>query len=67
MSPSEASSYDASATNSLFQTDSKNGEINIMEIALVAGYQNPSHFTRAFRRYAGLSPIEYRMSALGRR
>lgn len=41
-------------------------DIKIMEIALAAGYQNPSHFSRAFRRLAGLSPIEYRMSALAR-
>ncbi|MEQ8654582.1 MAG: AraC family transcriptional regulator [Kiloniellales bacterium] len=45
----------------------KNGEMRIMEIAFAAGYQNPSHFSRAFRRYAGLSPVEYRISALGRR
>lgn len=36
------------------------GDIKIGEVAFAAGYQNPSHFSRAFRRLAGLSPIEYR-------
>lgn len=43
-----------------------NGDIGVTEIAFAAGYQNPSHFSRAFRRYAGQSPTEFRMSALGR-
>lgn len=42
------------------------GDIKIMEIAFATGYQNPTHFSRAFRRIAGLSPIEYRTSALAR-
>ena len=41
-----------------------NGDVKIGEVAFAAGYQNPSHFSRAFRRLAGLSPIEYRASAL---
>lgn len=45
----------------------ENDDIKIIEIAFAAGYQNPSHFSRAFRRLAGLSPIKYRMSALARR
>ncbi|MEJ8572384.1 AraC family transcriptional regulator [Microbaculum marinum] len=40
-----------------------NLDIKITDIAIATGYQNPSHFSRAFRRFAGLSPIEYRMSA----
>ena len=40
------------------------GDIKIGEIAFAAGYQNPPHFSRAFRRLAGLSPIEYRTFAL---
>lgn len=40
------------------------GDLKIGEIAFAAGYQNPSHFSRAFRRLAGLSPIEYRAFAL---
>ncbi len=41
----------------------KNSGIKIAEIAFMAGYQNPSHFSRAFRRLAGVSPIEYRKFA----
>jgi AraC family transcriptional regulator len=32
----------------------------IARIALDAGFADQSHFTRAFRRYAGLTPAEYR-------
>lgn len=39
-------------------------DVRIMEIAFAAGYQNPSHFSRAFRRFAGISPIEYRLAAM---
>ena len=39
-----------------------NADTKIIEIAFAAGYQNQSHFSRAFRRLAGLSPLEYRIS-----
>lgn len=39
----------------------------IIEIALAVGYDDPSHFTRAFRRTCGLTPREYRAHLLGRR
>jgi AraC-like DNA-binding protein len=32
----------------------------IARIALDAGFADQSHFTRAFRRYAGLTPAQYR-------
>jgi AraC family transcriptional regulator len=32
----------------------------IAQIALAAGFADQSHFTRAFKRYAGLTPGEYR-------
>ena len=44
----------------------ENADVKIMDVAFAAGYQNPSHFSRAFRRFSGLSPIEYRMSAQAR-
>lgn len=44
----------------------ESADIEIMEIAFAAGYQNATHFSRAFRRIAGQSPIDYRVSALAR-
>jgi len=34
--------------------------IPIADIASAVGYSQPGHFTRAFRRWAGVSPSEYR-------
>lgn len=34
--------------------------IKIIDIALAAGYSDPAHFTRAFRRWTSLTPLEYR-------
>lgn len=34
----------------------------IIDIAYAVGYQDPSHFSRAFRRMAGTSPREYRLT-----
>ena len=34
--------------------------VKIIEIAFAAGYSDPAHFTRAFRRWTSLTPVEYR-------
>ncbi len=34
--------------------------VKIIDIALAAGYSDPAHFTRAFRRWTSLTPLEYR-------
>lgn len=39
------------------------GTTPITEIALELGYRDPAHFTRAFRRWTGSSPIAYRSFA----
>ena len=35
-------------------------DIRIAEIALELGYRDPANFTRAFKRWTGLAPFEYR-------
>lgn len=35
----------------------------IIDVAMAAGYENPQHFSRAFRQLAGVSPTAYRRSA----
>ena len=42
----------------------EHADVEIGEIAFAVGYQNPSHFSRAFRRLAGFSPSEYRASRI---
>ena len=47
------------AAEMLRKTDAK-----IIDVAYATGYENPSHFSRAFRRIAGVTPREFReMSA----
>jgi AraC-like DNA-binding protein len=35
----------------------------VIEVAFATAYGDPSHFSRAFRRLAGVSPREYRKQA----
>lgn len=39
-------------------------KISITEIALMLGYRDPAHFTRAFRRWTGATPSAYRAAFL---
>ena len=39
--------------------------VKIIDIALALGYSDPAHFTRAFRRWTSLTPLEYRRHQLG--
>ena len=34
--------------------------VRIIEIAFALGYSDPAHFTRAFRRWTSLTPLQYR-------
>jgi len=38
----------------------KNNDLRIYEIAYMIGYDNPKNFTRAFKKYWGKSPWEYK-------
>lgn len=40
----------------------RNSSFSISEVAEKFGYDNPGYFSRAFRRYTGFSPSEYRDS-----
>lgn len=42
----------------------ENSKVRLTDIAFELGYSDPAHFTRAFRRWAGVSPSEYRADAL---
>ena len=37
-----------------------NPSVSITDIAFAAGYENPQHFSRAFRRLTGVSPRSFR-------
>jgi AraC-like DNA-binding protein len=35
-------------------------DMKIIDVAMMAGYESPQHFTRAFRRFNGVTPSQYR-------
>ncbi|WP_193142903.1 MULTISPECIES: helix-turn-helix transcriptional regulator [unclassified Meridianimarinicoccus] len=37
-------------------------DVSITDVAYSTGYENPSHFSRAFRRFSGVSPRQYQCS-----
>jgi len=39
------------------------GELNVTEIAFKVGYNSPDHFTRVFKSFEKISPIEYKQKA----
>jgi AraC-like DNA-binding protein len=46
------------------QRELRNGKLPLFEISERLGYSDPSHFARAFRRWTGYSPSEYRRRML---
>ncbi len=36
-----------------------NSPRSVIEVGLDVGFQNPSHFARIFRRFAGISPSQF--------
>jgi AraC-like DNA-binding protein len=34
--------------------------LKIIDVAVALGYSDPAHFTRAFRRWCSIGPLEYR-------
>jgi AraC-like DNA-binding protein len=38
----------------------KDPTVRVCEIAWKIGYTQPQHFSRAFKRYTGVSPAKYR-------
>ena len=42
-----------------------NPNMSVMDVAAMVGFDDPSYFTRVFRKQAGVSPSEYRAASLG--
>lgn len=38
----------------------RNSDMKLIEVAFAAGYTDPAHFSRAFRRMSGLTPRSFR-------
>ena len=39
--------------------------MKVIDVAMMSGYESPQHFTRAFRRFTGITPSQYRDQSLG--
>jgi len=39
--------------------------VKVVDVAIMAGYENPQHFSRAFRRMTGVTPTAYRRTVAG--
>lgn len=42
----------------------ENPSLKVIDVAMLAGYESPQHFTRAFRRFTGITPTGYRHQTL---
>ncbi len=40
-------------------------DLKVIEVAMMVGYETPQHFTRAFRRFTGITPSQFRQHGLG--
>lgn len=40
--------------------------MKVIDVAMIAGYDSPQHFTRAFRRFTGVTPSQYRSESAKR-
>jgi len=59
----EGASYEKVVDAWRFRTATKlltSTEVNVVDVALEVGYSDHAHFTRAFRRWSGCSPTEFR-------
>jgi AraC-like DNA-binding protein len=59
--------YSKLVENTRFEAASEmlvNKNIKIIDIAYAVGYEDPSHFSRAFKRLAGMTPREFRDSRI---
>ncbi len=37
--------------------------LKVIDVAMMTGYESPQHFTRAFRKFTGVTPSQYRDSS----